>query len=79
MWLVALTVPDHKAGAIPILPTGDTWDRDVEWKPTKAAYDPRNFLAGVDEEVDGVTSHKTGILDHGSFFETMGMFHEPFG
>lgn len=55
-----------------MLPTGDPWDRDVEWKPTKAPYDPRNFLAGVDEEVDGVASHKTGILDNGSFFETMG-------
>ncbi|TXT13716.1 hypothetical protein VHUM_01083 [Vanrija humicola] len=65
-------IPAKRGSAIPILPTGDTWDRDVDWKPTKGPYDPRNFLAGVTEEVDGVPSFQTGILDEGSFFETMG-------
>lgn len=66
-------IPERKGRAIPILPTGDSWDRSVDWKPTKAAYDPRNFLAGCFEEVDGQSVWKSGILDHGSFFETMGM------
>jgi len=66
-------IPDHKHGGIPVHPSGDTWDRTVDWKPTKAAYDPRNFLAGVSEEVEGVPTYKSGILDAGSFFETMGM------
>ena len=65
-------VPERKGRAIPILPTGDSWDRSVEWKPTKAAYDPRNFLAGCYEDVDGQSVWKSGILDNGSFFETMG-------
>jgi acetyl-CoA carboxylase/biotin carboxylase 1 len=65
-------IPDHKLGAIPVLSSGDTWDRKVEWKPTKAAYDPRNFLAGVSEDIEGVPTFKTGILDRDSFFETMG-------
>ncbi|TYJ57681.1 hypothetical protein B9479_001535 [Cryptococcus floricola] len=65
-------VPERKSRAIPVLPTGDHWDRSVEWKPTKAPYDPRNFLAGCTEEVDGVQTWKSGILDSGSFFETMG-------
>ena len=65
-------VPERKGKAIPILTTGDSWDRSVDWKPTKAAYDPRNFLAGCFEEVDGQNVWKSGILDHGSFFETMG-------
>ena len=66
-------IPDHKHGGIPVHSSGDTWDRTVDWKPTKAAYDPRNFLAGVSEEVEGVPTYKSGILDAGSFFETMGM------
>ncbi|WRT69229.1 uncharacterized protein IL334_006213 [Kwoniella shivajii] len=65
-------IPDRRGRAIPILPTGDSWDRSVDWKPTKAAYDPRNFLAGCYEDVDGVNTWKSGILDNGSFFETMG-------
>jgi hypothetical protein len=65
-------IPDHKLGGIPVLSSGDTWDRTVDWKPTKAAYDPRNFLAGVNEDVEGVSTYKSGILDQGSFFETMG-------
>ncbi|KAK4687240.1 acetyl-CoA carboxylase / biotin carboxylase 1, partial [Tremellales sp. Uapishka_1] len=65
-------IPDRRGRAIPILPTGDPWDRSVDWKPTKAAYDPRNFLCGCSEEVDGVATWKSGILDNGSFFETMG-------
>ncbi|ADV22983.1 Acetyl-CoA carboxylase, putative [Cryptococcus gattii WM276] len=65
-------IPEQRGRAIPILPTGDHWDRAVEWKPTKAAYDPRNFLSGCNEDVDGVQSWKSGILDNGSFFETMG-------
>lgn len=67
-----LTRAERRGRAIPILPTGDSWDRDVEWKPTKAAYDPRNFLAGCHEDVDGSSAFKSGILDQGSFFETMG-------
>jgi len=67
-------IPDHKLGGIPVLSSGDTWDRTVDWKPTKAAYDPRNFLAGVNEDVEGVSTYKSGILDQGSFFETMGTF-----
>lgn len=67
-------IPDHKLGGIPVLSSGDTWDRTVDWKPTKAAYDPRNFLAGVNEDVEGVPTYKSGILDQGSFFETMGRF-----
>ncbi|OCF39572.1 acetyl-CoA carboxylase/biotin carboxylase [Kwoniella heveanensis CBS 569] len=65
-------IPERRGRAIPILPTGDSWDRNVDWKPTKAAYDPRNFLAGCFEEVDGQQAWKSGILDNGSWFETMG-------
>lgn len=61
-------IPAKRGSAIPILPTGDSWDRDVDYKPPKGPYDPRNFLAGVVED----DIYKTGILDQGSFFETMG-------
>jgi acetyl-CoA carboxylase/biotin carboxylase 1 len=65
-------IPAKRGSAIPILPTGDSWDRAVEWKPTKAPYDPRNFLAGCTEEIDGLETWKSGVLDRGSWFETMG-------
>ncbi|KAL7421005.1 acetyl-coenzyme-A carboxylase [Cryptotrichosporon argae] len=65
-------IPTKKGAAVPIFPTGDSWDRTVEWKPNKAPYDPRNFLAGCTEDVDGVATWRSGILDHGSWFETMG-------
>ena len=64
---------DRRGRAIPILPTGDSWDRDVDYKPPKGPYDPRQFLAGCHEEADGsAPSWKSGFLDNGSFFETMG-------
>ena len=65
-------IPERKGRAIPIFPTGDSWDRSVDWKPTKAPYDPRNFLCGVTDEADGSATFRSGILDHGSWFETMG-------
>ena len=65
---------ERRGRAIPILPTGDSWDRNVDYKPPKGPYDPRQFLCGCNEEVDGVSTWKSGILDNGSFFETMGMF-----
>ncbi|RSH85904.1 acetyl-coenzyme-A carboxylase [Apiotrichum porosum] len=65
-------IPAKKGSAIPILPTGDSWDRNVDWKPTKGPYDPRNFIAGCVEEVDGVETFQNGVLDRGSWFETMG-------
>ena len=67
----ALTT-ERRGRAIPILPTGDSWDRNVDYKPPKGPYDPRQFLAGCFEDVDGSQAWKSGILDNGSFFETMG-------
>jgi len=65
-------VPERRGRAIPILPTGDPWDRSVDYKPPKGPYDPRQFLCGCNEDVDGVSTWKSGFLDQGSFFETMG-------
>lgn len=63
---------ERRGRAIPILPTGDPWDRNVDYKPPKGPYDPRWFLGGVNDDVDGTPTWKSGILDNGSFFETMG-------
>ena len=65
-------IPESRGRAIPILPTGDSWDRNVDYKPPKGPYDPRQFLAGCYEDVEGTSTWKSGILDNGSFFETMG-------
>lgn len=65
-------VPISRGYAVPVLSLNDNIERDVEWTPTKSAYDPRNFLEGAQIDVDGESVWQTGILDKGSFFETMG-------
>jgi hypothetical protein len=67
-----LLTKERRGRAIPILPTGDGWDRNVDYKPPKGPYDPRQFLAGCFEDVEGSQTWKSGVLDQGSFFETMG-------
>jgi acetyl-CoA carboxylase/biotin carboxylase 1 len=69
-------IPERKGHSVPIFSMGDSWDRQVDWKPTKAPYDPRNFLAGCYEDVDGEQTWKSGILDRDSFFETMGEWNK---
>jgi len=46
----------------------DPVDRQIEFMPTKAPYDPRHMLAGVELE-DG--TFKSGFFDRGSFKETL--------
>ncbi|EIW67071.1 hypothetical protein TREMEDRAFT_40657 [Tremella mesenterica DSM 1558] len=65
-------VPLSRGSAVPVLSLSDSPDRDVEWTPTKSAYDPRNFLEGCQVEHEGHVEWQSGVLDKGSFFETMG-------
>jgi len=56
----------------PARPTADPVDRKVEFKPTSAPYDPRDFLAGT---VDADGKKLAGFFDEGSFTE----YHEQWG
>jgi acetyl-CoA carboxylase/biotin carboxylase 1 len=61
-------VPAQRNMPVPILNLGDTWDRDVEYAPTKSeAYDVRWMIAG--REVDN--KFESGLFDKGSFQETL--------
>jgi acetyl-CoA carboxylase/biotin carboxylase 1 len=62
-------VPDVKGGELPLLETGDSWDREIGYYPPKTPYDPRWFLAGKEEEGSEFVS---GFFDKGSFQETLG-------
>lgn len=62
-------VPDVRGAPVPIAPSTDHWDRPIDYTPIKGAYDPRWFIAGKTDEVDG--RFLTGFFDKGSFQETL--------
>ena len=62
-------VPENNQMQPPVLPVSDPVERDVEFTPTKSAYDPRHMLAGV-EGPDG--KWMPGFFDKGTFKETLG-------
>jgi acetyl-CoA carboxylase/biotin carboxylase 1 len=61
-------VPENAKEQPPVLPVSDPVERDVEFAPTKSAYDPRNMLAGA-EGPDG--KWISGFFDKDSFKETL--------
>lgn len=62
-------VPGTRDLPVPVLETGDNWDRDVEFTPVKSEpYDVRWLIAGR-ENSDG--TFESGLFDKGSFFETL--------
>ena len=61
-------IPAQRDLPVPVLETGDTWDRDVEYVPTRnEPYDVRWMIAGRQTE----TGFEHGLFDKGSFFETL--------
>lgn len=61
-------VPAHRGLPVPVLETGDNWDREVEFAPNKNdPYDVRWLIAGRE------TDHgfEYGLFDKDSFFETL--------
>ena len=44
-------VPKDASSPPPILPVSDPVERDIDFTPTKAPYDPRHMLAGVTSPV----------------------------
>lgn len=62
-------IPAQRDLPVPVLETGDNWDRDVEYTPSRnEPYDVRWMIAGKQND-DG--SFESGLFDKGSFFETL--------
>ncbi|XP_054904810.1 acetyl-CoA carboxylase isoform X2 [Poeciliopsis prolifica] len=64
-------MPKNNHSPVPVRATTDPVDREIEFVPTKAPYDPRWMLAGRCHPMSkGVW--QSGFFDHGSFMEIMG-------
>ena len=61
-------VPEKKNAPVPISPSIDDWDRDVEYTPPKGVYDVRWLLEGEQED----DMYLRGFFDRGSFREALG-------
>ncbi|XP_042344465.1 acetyl-CoA carboxylase isoform X2 [Plectropomus leopardus] len=63
-------MPKNKHSPVPVISAKDPVDREIEFTPTKAPYDPRWMLAGRPHPtVRG--AWQSGFFDHGSFMEIM--------
>ncbi|XP_038560546.1 acetyl-CoA carboxylase isoform X4 [Micropterus salmoides] len=63
-------MPKNNHSPVPVIATLDPVDREIEYTPTKAPYDPRWMLAGRPHPtVRG--AWQSGFFDHGSFMEIM--------
>ncbi|EMR08782.1 hypothetical protein PNEG_02952 [Pneumocystis murina B123] len=60
-------VPDKKDNPVPVLPSLDSWDRDVEYVPPKSAYDVRWLIEGKEDD----NCFLSGLFDRKSFHETL--------
>uniref|UniRef100_A0A4W5QEN6 Acetyl-CoA carboxylase beta n=1 Tax=Hucho hucho TaxID=62062 RepID=A0A4W5QEN6_9TELE len=64
-------MPKNKHSPVPVIPPKDPVEREIEFTPTKAPYDPRWLLAGRPHPtVKG--AWQSGFCDHGSFMEVLG-------
>uniref|UniRef100_A0A667YQG2 acetyl-CoA carboxylase n=1 Tax=Myripristis murdjan TaxID=586833 RepID=A0A667YQG2_9TELE len=64
-------MPENNHSPVPVIATKDPVDREIDFTPTKAPYDPRWMLAGRPHPtVKG--AWQSGFFDHGSFMEVMG-------
>lgn len=62
-------IPEFKNAPLPIRPSPDSWDRDIDYTPPKGVYDPRWFIEGKIDEVS--QEWRSGFFDKDSFQETL--------
>lgn len=62
-------VPAVKGAPLSLTPSLDPIDRDIGYMPPKGPYDPRWFIAGKEDDVEG--GFLSGFFDKGSFQETL--------
>ncbi|EPX74755.1 acetyl-CoA/biotin carboxylase [Schizosaccharomyces octosporus yFS286] len=60
-------IPDKRNNPVPVSPSSDPWDRDVEYYPNQSGYDPRWLIDGKEDE----DLYLYGMFDKGSFQETL--------
>nr|XP_048305885.1 acetyl-CoA carboxylase 2 isoform X1 [Myodes glareolus]XP_048305892.1 acetyl-CoA carboxylase 2 isoform X1 [Myodes glareolus]XP_048305901.1 acetyl-CoA carboxylase 2 isoform X1 [Myodes glareolus]XP_048305910.1 acetyl-CoA carboxylase 2 isoform X1 [Myodes glareolus] len=63
-------IPKDNRSPVPIITPIDPIDREIEFIPSKAPYDPRWLLAGRPHPTLK-SSWQSGFFDHGSFMEIM--------
>ncbi|KAF3695826.1 Acetyl-CoA carboxylase 2 [Channa argus] len=63
-------MPKNNQSPVPVIETTDPVDREIEFIPTKAPYDPRWMLAGRPHPIVR-GAWQSGFFDHGSFMEIM--------
>ncbi|CAL8262915.1 unnamed protein product [Boreogadus saida] len=64
-------MPKNNTAPVPVVAPTDPVDREIDFTPTKAPYDPRWMLAGRPHPtVKG--AWQSGFFDHGSFMEILG-------
>lgn len=64
-------VPKAKGAPLPILLPLDPIDREIDYVPTKAPYDPRNMLEGRVMQSGQTNVWESGFFDRGSWEEIM--------
>jgi len=62
-------VPSVVGGDLPLLPTSDPVNREIDYVPTRSPYDPRHLVAG---HIGPDGTFQSGFFDKGSFTETLG-------
>ncbi|XP_017779998.1 PREDICTED: acetyl-CoA carboxylase isoform X2 [Nicrophorus vespilloides] len=63
-------IPKDKMSPVPIIKPVDTIDREIDFIPTKAPYDPRWMLAGR-QNPNNLEEWESGFFDKGSWSEIM--------
>ena len=62
-------IPDKKNQPVPISPSADPWDRNIDfYPPSKQAYDVRHLIAGKEDD----EGFQSGLFDKDSFQEALG-------
>ena len=69
-YVVTLCTLQHRDGPLPMVEPLDPVERDIEFIPTKAPYDPRCMLQGC-YDPDNAEHWLSGFFDNGSFLEIM--------
>ena len=60
-------VPEKRNAPVPIYPSSDDWDRDIEYTPPRGVYDVRWLFEGKQED----DMFLRGFFDRGSFRESL--------
>ncbi|XP_068167308.1 acetyl-CoA carboxylase isoform X2 [Antennarius striatus] len=63
-------MPKNQQSPVPVMPSKDPVDREIEYIPSRAPYDPRWMLAGRPHPTQR-GAWQSGFFDHGSFMEIM--------